>query len=107
MLIDPASNVSVPFTVVTRTRSRVPERVTEPPQFHVAAWSERPPVPAFTHTLDPVVLIIAEPCKTLLALVAPVTRNPADEFALCVAEALGKFDADDKYPETLKLPAPI
>jgi hypothetical protein len=27
-LIDPASNVSVPFTVVMRTRSSVPERVT-------------------------------------------------------------------------------
>ena len=30
ILIVPASKVSVPLTVVMRTRSRVPERVTEP-----------------------------------------------------------------------------
>ncbi len=31
MLIEPASNVSVPFTVVMRMRSRIPERETAPP----------------------------------------------------------------------------
>ena len=42
MLTDPASNASVPFTVVMRTRSRVPERVKEPELDDIELSLDRP-----------------------------------------------------------------
>ena len=41
MLIEPASNVSVPLTVVIRTRSNVPDRANEPAENYPNAPSLR------------------------------------------------------------------
>ena len=53
MLIDPASKVSVPFAVVMRTRSRVPERVLEPAPFHVLPSTVDPSTQLQHQVFDP------------------------------------------------------
>ena len=63
MFTVPASNVSVPFTVVMRTRSRVPPRAGEfPADITIApAPAVYKTVPDSTQVLLPIRLRIAEP----------------------------------------------
>ena len=78
MLMDPASNVSVPPTVVMRTRSRVPERATSPP----------PPVMAFVKDLNiwletqvfPVMFISVKAPEYVLPAATEYTIIPAVEL---------------------------
>jgi hypothetical protein len=62
MLIVPASKVSVPFTVVMRTRSKVPLRAgDEPPDINIAdiVLSDNVPVPH--HVFDPIKVSVTAP----------------------------------------------
>jgi len=52
MLIEPASNVSVPFTVVILTLSIAPERVLVPALVVLVAESEPAKTPEATHKFD-------------------------------------------------------
>jgi len=75
MLIDPASNRSVPFTVVMRTRSRVPERVLEPAPLMVQAADVTLSAWADTHKLEPIVCNDMSPDG--VSVLAPAdTRKP-------------------------------
>jgi len=61
MLIEPASKVSVPLTVVMTTRSSVPPRVIEPPVVIVFVPSLLAIVPAAAHALLPSVVKTTSP----------------------------------------------
>ena len=61
MLMVPASNVSVPLTVVTRTRSRDPESVREPPPITPEANVDVVILDAITQRLEPAKAITALP----------------------------------------------
>ena len=78
MLINPASNVSVPLTVVMRTRSRVPERVTDPPPLQIAPASENAPPTVATQVFPDIFVITQVPCLTF-AEVIPDIGNPVLE----------------------------
>ena len=73
-MIEPASKVSVPFTVVMRTRSRVPERVTVPPK---AETIDVASVPLQTQVLFPKDAIIANPLLIYAAFERSDVINPA------------------------------
>jgi len=61
MFIDPASNVSVPPTVVMRTRSKVPERVFAPETKQHTDVDEPEMTPCITQVFDPIQEIIIDP----------------------------------------------
>ena len=82
MLIEPASNVFVPATVVMRTISNVPESETEPAPTCINALSELPSIPKEDQALLPDVEIIAFPFNIDVACIDLVRPNP---FVISVA----------------------
>ena len=109
MLIEPASNVSVPLTVVMRTRSRVPERALLPP--HVL----KPPLLAGTvvwpKVPDATQAFVEEFCKNKLvvpetipaAKLSAVTRKPVVALTFTL---FAVYEAES-YPVVATLPEPI
>ena len=108
--MEPASKVSVPLSVVMRTRSRVPPSASEPFVKYVPAPSDRPTLPAAAQVL-PV-------CKVNTIL--PWTIRAADQFDVFTpmpkpdvntvdepVAALIMLELLPKYPEVVTLPAPI
>lgn len=93
MLIEPASKVSVPLTVVMRTRSRVPDVVFDPPPQDIAAVSDLFVMAEYDQTFDPNVEINAIPCLTDVAAQDCSTENPVVMLA-----ALPAVCAPLKYP---------
>jgi hypothetical protein len=77
MLIDPASKVSVPFTVVMRMRSKVPERATDPPPTFVQRLPGLPTLTSPTQVLLVMFVTLMAPDKVFAALFA-WTANPVD-----------------------------
>lgn len=67
--MEPASKVSVPFTVVMRMRSRVPERVLEPAKYVVSAAFEWQKTPFPTKVLVETNSNLADPCLTVDAVI--------------------------------------
>lgn len=61
MLIEPASKVSVPFTVVMRTLSRTPDKAIEPPNEAIELSLVLPTVPKPVHVLLEMLVNINEP----------------------------------------------
>ena len=83
MLIDPASNVSVPFVVVMRTRSRVPERALEPEEQKTRALRAEQMLDWMVQVFVPSNVRIADPLYNAAASgPVPVIKNPA----VCEAE---------------------
>ena len=78
MLIEPASKVSVPLTVVMRMRSKVPERVFEPVANVLVP--ELPPSIADEDTHKPVALFsnasVAIPRYVYAAFPSPINNKP-------------------------------
>ena len=106
MLIEPASKVSVPFTVVMRTRSSAPPNVGEtPPQNCVPVEGTILTVPEFTHVLllckhNIIFPFVSEPPAKF-----PVTSNPAIDVAE-TKEEVAKV-AEEEYPDVVTEPEPI
>ena len=106
MLIEPASNVSVPFTVVMRTRSKTPDNVTTEDDKQVVAMFVKPMFAVIDQIFPEIKVNTA--CPTLTAeedslfvnntnplvykLLVVATPNPVEEPA---------------YPEVVTLPEPI
>ena len=91
MLIDPASNVSVPFTVVMRTRSKVPERAVLTP-------AARRVFVLVTADINKLKVQMFEPNKQIVAIpefveLAPIVRNsqPEVEFMPPLTDAAPMF----------------
>ena len=107
MLMVPASNVSVPLTVVTRTLSRVPPSAIPP-----APWSEIG-VGELLRTLEKFHVFPVTFSKTmfpnLTAAAAPEasTSNPVVDVAAFVALAAATAVPQDEYPDVVKEPEPI
>ena len=65
MLIEPASKVSVPLTVVMRTRSKVPDKVILPAFIVVTLLFDTAKFPDPTQILEPTRVNTILPCKTV------------------------------------------
>ena len=76
MLIEPASKVSVPLTVVMRTRSSVPDVVFVPLAQDIATTSDLLLMAEYAQTFDPKVEINAMPCLTEVATQEFSKENP-------------------------------
>ena len=102
MLMLPAANVSVPFTVVMRTRSRVPERVTEPPPNPPALPAEivgPPPIePDPDHAFAVMFTIVNRPPNVLAASIPPVIGIPDIVVIPAIAD-VAKYIPPPVYPE--------
>ena len=107
MLIEPASNVSVPLTVVIRTLSNAPAKLGETPpndvvNINVAVLAK---IPDATHVLLDIRVKTTFPETVKVAPPEPKeATNPAvDEAAVVVVE----IEAEDTYPEFVTEPEPI
>ena len=78
MLMEPASKVSVPFTVVMRTRSRVLERDLEPPLRHGALPVFIARMPDSVQVLVETTSTFAEPDNVFAAFMIVYKRNPVE-----------------------------
>ena len=108
MLMEPASKVSVPFTVVRRMRSIAPESATDPPVCAVLASLEAPTTPEQTQAL---VLELSkenviDPCRTLAAALSTPIRNPPVPVEAFV-DVVTIVELVPKYPEFCTDPEPI
>ena len=106
MPIVPASKVSVPLTVVMRTRSRVPERVTLPPPIKPAGASEKPPLFEDTHMPPLTFVKIMWPYR-IFAAEMPANGKPVVEFTAPVVLVAAEKEAPARYPVVKIEPAPI
>ena len=106
MLIDPASKVSVPFTVVTRTRSRVPERLTEPPPKLQTVESLRPITDILVQALPVIFETTADPCLTAAAFVELSIGSPVVLVLTVELEASDVVLPEPRYPLVVKDPDP-
>jgi hypothetical protein len=105
MLIVPASNVSVPFTVVMRSLSSAPLRETDPPIINVPAKSDLPATDEAVHKLPEIFVITILP-KAVTAALPPEKINPEVRFPVVII--LEPIDAYDPiYPVLVKEPDPI
>lgn len=108
MLMVPASKVSVPFAVVMRTRSRVPERETEPAVKYICAELEAAIEPEQAQVFPPRLLIVIAPCAIAVenhcAVLTPMP-NPVLKFDVATPPAVVVFAP--RYPLVVMLPAPI
>ena len=100
MLMEPASKVSVPLTVVMRTRSRVPERAFVPAL--TAPVPEFASDPAAVHVFPEMFVNTTAPCRVSAAEAPLKLMKPVVEPALAVPVRLAAT-----YPEVSIEPAPI
>ncbi len=101
----PASKVSVPPTVVMRTRSRVPERANVPPETRVDVADVEPlNAPDATHVFPVIKVKIKEP---LTAIVAEFARIPNPAVKAVEDTTVSKSELVPTYPEDVKDPEPI
>jgi hypothetical protein len=104
MLMVPASKVSVPLTVVMRTRSRTPDSDLEPPTVNPVVPPVSPKIAEQTQLFEFMFVSTKEPEMTAAALperiVKPVVYEVAPGDALMVAPT-------HKYPVALTDPSPI
>jgi hypothetical protein len=104
MFIVPLSKLSDPLTVVTRSLSRTPDKVTPPKELTILAVSvcpkDKEPVQEFPDKFENV----AEPKS--IALAAPVgKRKPVDVVETIVDPVATANDAVE-YPDVVGLPEP-
>jgi len=102
MLIEPASKVSVPLTVVMRTRSRVPDVVFDPLPQDIAVVSDLFVIVEYDQIFEPNVEIKAIPCLTDVPAQDCSKENPVVMLA-----ALPAVCAPLKYPVVSGEPLPI
>lgn len=102
MFIDPASNVSVPLTVVTRTLVRAEVKFNEPEPNAVYIASDKLTITSPIHILFPLVVITTLPCRVADADAAPpsLIRNPEVYAAEPGDAPPTKVIAAPKYPDT-------
>ena len=109
MLMEPASKVSVPFTVVTRKRSRVAAIATEPePKTDRPELTGSEYIPCITQVLPVRLAIVMTPVLLAEAEPAPSLKSqppPANE--LLPAVPLTIADVQPTYPEVVSEPPPI
>ena len=77
MLTVPASNVSVPVTVVRRTRSRVPDKETAPELNDPLTPDVSIKLPLDTHVFPVMFVMVTIPLYIYDATFALITTNPA------------------------------
>ena len=106
MLIEPASKVSVPLTVVMFTRSRTPDNDTDPPTVLVAVLLI-PITPKQDQTFPVTLFIIKFPLRLFEATsyAARFIKNPLVEFEVVTPAAIAEEDA--VYPDEVTDPDPI
>ena len=104
IFIVPASKVSVPLTVVMRTRSRVPERALEPPTVYMVVVPVSPKFPEQTQEFEPISVSTNVPSNAAVAfpdlIVKPVVYTLTPGVALMVLPV-------HAYPDVSTEPAPI
>ena len=106
MLIEPASNVSVPPTVVKRILSSAPESAKPPPDEATTAASDRPIFPEASHVLPVIFVKITKPDHRDVAEVEFINVKPVvNKPVATVLDA--RLLADDAYPEVVNDPDPI
>ena len=103
MLMLPASNVSVPLTVVMRTRSRMPERVLDPPPRDNAILPGEPKLYVAVQMFEPRNVKTIVPDKLLLALLRLETKP--DVYDAPTTEAAAINPAKQTYPVVSMPPA--
>ena len=110
MLIVPASNRSVPLTVVMRTLSSAPERLAEVPEkvFTLTVFAVSQIVPEQTHVFELIKNKVAVPETTSAAAFAGVIKKPV----VVALETIGNdpfelYKTADAYPLVVTLPEPI
>jgi len=110
MLIVPASKVSVPFTVVMRTRSSVPPRANVPDATVVLLPSDDSAVTLAAIQLVLVMLsrVTMPVCDCVAPLMPATAINPAVDVTPVVLDAAA-WEARPPltYPDVVTLPAPI
>ena len=105
MLIVPASNVSVPLTVVMLIRSKTPPNVRFPPLIKVPAM-DNPNVPELTQVFPDMFAIVIIPLFKYVGASPAVIKNPfvADADVAVVATTIV---AALEYPVVTIEPEPI
>jgi hypothetical protein len=106
MLIEPASKVSVPLTVVKRNRSRTPPRAMNPVVFPIMPRLVVINIPLETQVFDPAEVRIIVPFLVSGALSLNIA-NPVVNAAQFVAEAFTALAYAPVYPEVVYEPEPI
>lgn len=106
MLIDPASNVFTPPTVVILTRSKSPDNGTKPAVMLVVATFDVAKTPCVDQVSPSTEFKIIEPLliAALVSLPPRLIWNPLVLFT--VATALERTEEPPKYPVDVTLPAP-
>ena len=108
MLIEPASNVSVPLTVVILTLSKVPPKAIEPDVKNEFAPFEMLVHPEALHVFPVINDKTIEPCNIFAAsqfeVFIPIP-NPDVKFTVATLEPTTELLP--KYPDVVTEPAPI
>ena len=103
MLTLPASKVSVPLAVVSRTLSRAPDKVTSPAKIREYVVDNFK-VPLATHRFDPIDAIVIIP-EIISAAVFEYKKNPV--VLLPVVTVAPKKVDEETYPLVVNEPDPI
>jgi len=82
MLMEPASKVLTPVTVVIRIAVRTSPRVTDPPEVRLLAESLNPNTPLSVQRFPLKLINTTCPCTTLEAATELLTINPDEKFAV-------------------------
>lgn len=98
MLIEPASNVSVPLTVVMRTWVKVSDRVFIPAPKLVDATPVRLVTEVIAHVFEPIKLIVIAPFCASAATIAFLSVAP-ELHAAAPVEAEVTVEVDPVYPD--------
>lgn len=106
MLIEPASKVSVPLTVVMTTRSSVPESVTAPIGKCVRTSPIFANMPVQVQILDPNNAKVAEPYKEADEVLIEPMSNPAVATLLFAAAEVEDVRNIELYPVVCVEPEP-
>ena len=107
MLIEPASKVSVPFTVVMRTRSRVPPSAGDAPAPLPRRTPSAPNCAEYVQVFPEMLVIVAMPLKTNPAFPGESIRAIPVVKVVVVIDAAALVDAQPIYPVVVTEPEPI
>ena len=94
MLMEPASKVLTPVTVVILNAVSAAPRVTDPPEVRLLAESLNPNTPLSVQRFPLKLINTTCPCTTLAAATELLTINPDEKFAVVAPLVL----AEPKYP---------
>lgn len=103
----PASNVSVPLTVVMTTRSSVPDSVKVPPVVQNLPPELSPPQPLAVHIFPETFVNTIVPCLMYAAFPSATIENPVVGWVTVEIPPFAPLPAAVAYPDVVTEPAPI